>query len=845
MAQNSLANLNVRLGFVFDQKSLTRVERQLRTTGDRLARTGSNISLFISAPLALLGSGAIKAAGEFESLRLAMEATFKNAGRTVEEARAEVEALRKAALAPGLDFPQAVAASIRLQSVGLNAETARTTIQELANAIASTGGTAQNLESVTVQMAQMISKGKVLSQDLRIIQENLPIISDLMLKAFGTANAEKIQELGITGKDFVKGITAEMTKLTRVQGGISNALVNAGSAIKQALAGIGDEIARVFDIGNLSDSFSAALHSIVEGFKGLSDGTKKAIVFFAAFLTAIGPIALALGAINSVGSILVGTWASVAKVVTAAATAFRALNVATQNFLLIGIVTAILALAYNFGLFNTELSAAEKTQRSLNRVQSEAESAISAEKTAIGTLIGVLDSETSSREAKAKALTELKKISPEYFGQLRIENGLVNGLTTAYEAYISNILLAAKAKKAEEGLIRIDEEKNRLIAERVQLSKEAERTARAEADARNAPASFAPGVPGFNAGAAQARLRANEEQVKALDLEAQALFDVSQAYFEASAKVADNTKKIVLNTGSKKDQEKAAKDIAKAEQELIDKELLDLKMLREIEQAWKDEAVAAKKAIADIKAANQNFEPLAPRNQSTVGAPTTISDEQISAFDRERAAHDQLMQDFKDSRIAAAVSIAESVGSVFSAFSDKQRDKELADLETKGAAQLAAAQGNATLQAAIQSDLDAKRAAIEKKSAARQKKFALAEALINTYVAITKAIASAPPPFNIPAIVAASVAGFAQVANIAAHAKGTRDAPGGLSLVGEKGAELINLPRHSQVFPAHQTSSMLKDVGGSAMSLSGEFSVRGSDLILVLDRVQQKQTRQR
>ena len=115
MAQNSLANLNVRLGFVFDQKSLTRVERQLRTTGDRLARTGSNISLFISAPLALLGSGATKAAGEFESLRLAMEATFKNAGRTVEEARAEVEALRKAALAPGLDFSQAVAASIRLR----------------------------------------------------------------------------------------------------------------------------------------------------------------------------------------------------------------------------------------------------------------------------------------------------------------------------------------------------------------------------------------------------------------------------------------------------------------------------------------------------------------------------------------------------------------------------------------------------------------------------------------------------------------------------------------------------------------------------------------------------------
>jgi phage-related tail protein len=103
---------------------------------------------------------------------------------------------------------------------------------------------------------------------------------------------------------------------------------------------------------------------------------------------------------------------------------------------------------------------------------------------------------------------------------------------------------------------------------------------------------------------------------------------------------------------------------------------------------------------------------------------------------------------------------------------------------------------------------------------------------------------AAPVAIAAGTIAAAAIKGI--IGRIGGFAKGTRDAPGGLSLVGEKGAELVNLPRHSQVFPAHQTSSMLKDVGGgSAMSLSGEFSVRGSDLILVLDRVQQKQTRQR
>jgi len=47
-----------------------------------------------------------------------------------------------------------------------------------------------------------------------------------------------------------------------------------------------------------------------------------------------------------------------------------------------------------------------------------------------------------------------------------------------------------------------------------------------------------------------------------------------------------------------------------------------------------------------------------------------------------------------------------------------------------------------------------------------------------------------------------------------AFAVGTRNAPGGMALVGERGPELINLPRGSQVIPAAQTSNMLGGVGG-------------------------------
>jgi uncharacterized membrane protein len=48
-----------------------------------------------------------------------------------------------------------------------------------------------------------------------------------------------------------------------------------------------------------------------------------------------------------------------------------------------------------------------------------------------------------------------------------------------------------------------------------------------------------------------------------------------------------------------------------------------------------------------------------------------------------------------------------------------------------------------------------------------------------------------------------------------AFAVGTRNAPGGIALVGERGPELVSLPGGSQVVPAAQTAAMMGGVGGS------------------------------
>jgi len=54
--------------------------------------------------------------------------------------------------------------------------------------------------------------------------------------------------------------------------------------------------------------------------------------------------------------------------------------------------------------------------------------------------------------------------------------------------------------------------------------------------------------------------------------------------------------------------------------------------------------------------------------------------------------------------------------------------------------------------------------------------------------------------------------------NIPGFARGTNSAPGGLAVVGERGPELVNIPRGSRVIPNHNIGDYVKGVGGSNRS---------------------------
>ncbi len=189
----------------------------------------------------------------------------------------------------------------------------------------------------------------------------------------------------------------------------------------------------------------------------------------------------------------------------------------------------------------------------------------------------------------------------------------------------------------------------------------------------------------------------------------------------------------------------------------------------------------------------------------------------------------------RERSISAAITGFENISAAAGTFYDLQASKENERIENERTSRIerikseyAVLKTNAKTageRMIIEKELQRKIAAInaeaeEKKREAAKGWFtvmkvgSIAAATIKTYEAATTALASAPPPFNYFAAAAVTAAGLANVAQIAAQdipqfATGVRNFEGGLAVVGERGPELVNLPRGSDVINNFESKTII------------------------------------
>ncbi len=287
-AANAFRDRFLTLGSVFQQ------------VGQSVSSLGATLSVALTAPLTALGIIATRNAVTLDSLTRGLTAIVGSA----QEAGVQLARLTEIAKLPGIGFQEAIQGSIRLQAVGFSAEVAERALRQFANAVALTGGGRDELNRITIQLGQLSSKGKVLSQDLRPIIEAGPAIGRALKEAFGTVNAEDIQALGLTSEQFIGQLLDSLEKLPRAAAGAKNTFENFTDAVFRASSAIGTAILPV--LTKLVEFFEPIITGLAQGFASLSPVIQTSIVLFGGLLAAVGPIAFIAGQlVSSVSSLVV------------------------------------------------------------------------------------------------------------------------------------------------------------------------------------------------------------------------------------------------------------------------------------------------------------------------------------------------------------------------------------------------------------------------------------------------------------------------------------------------------------------------------------------------------------
>jgi tape measure domain-containing protein len=160
---------------------------------------------------------------EAEKLQNALKATAGNDFLGMQQ----YEELKKLSSEIGLNMGVAAKATLQLQAAGMSAANAFKTIRTLQNAIGSGGGGSEELGRFIYGLQQLYASPKPLAEELGQLKEALPVTAKLLTQAFGSARAEDLQKLNLSGKQVAETLlkmAEAMPKLERGLGGQIDAI---------------------------------------------------------------------------------------------------------------------------------------------------------------------------------------------------------------------------------------------------------------------------------------------------------------------------------------------------------------------------------------------------------------------------------------------------------------------------------------------------------------------------------------------------------------------------------------------------------------------------------------------
>lgn len=204
--------------------------------------------------------------------------------------------------------------------------------------------------------------------------------------------------------------------------------------------------------------------------------------------------------------------------------------------------------------------------------------------------------------------------------------------------------------------------------------------------------------------------------------------------------------------------------------------------------------------------------------EDTVDLEKELSEKRIEIAEQEKEARKAIMEE-----------LANLMTSIGNAAFDSQKERlnqQLDDLNHYYTTDAEAAKKNKDLKLISEEEMAKRQLEIKRELAKAEKDQALFNAFINMALGVTKALSSAPPPFNIALAAITAAASLVQINAIASRQlpkywKGRKGGKGEYAMIGEQGPEMMWIPQGASIMPAHDS---LRTINGD-MSMMKKWNM--------------------
>lgn len=831
------------------EAALSRADKQLTNFGKQASEIGKSMSTYITAPLTLAGGAAIKLATDFNESMNKVDVSFKDSA-------AEVQAFAKTTLTSfGIAEGTALDMAALFGDMATGMGVATTDAAKLSTSLVGLAGDLASFKNIGIDQVQTALAG-IFTGETESLKRLGIVMTEANVKAYAMAEGIKKSYDEMTQAEKVMlryNYVLSVTKnaqgdFERTGGGAANQMRMFAESLKQVGAQFGQVVLPY--VTAAFKAFNSFLVSVSES----SKATKTIIMVLGGIAAAIGPVLVAVGFLSQN---MISGFTNATKAVKGLWTAMMANPLVAITTLVAGLTAVYLV---QMGVFKDLTD----VQKEVNNLKKESLQSTIKEENELERLTKLAQNQNVSMDERKKAITAINAISPEYLGNITLETVGTDKAKQSMDKYIGSLRQKAMTMAANAKI-------EALSAKKLELQS-------GEADAGSSvlgALAFAYGAATNNAdmlasGAIDRAKRTKQEIVNIEKLIEQyaKMGNIDLNKVDAPTSTAPKAVGGGAGKGAKKTKKDPAEEAKKKAFEESNKyfagEYDKLTALKE-KVGKEDQAIADAQASKYLTDRQKEVENLASIYDQQVAERQRLHQDTTAIDEKYQADKAAMQAKFDDEDLAAMTEKFDATSDIINKFADvdaaNAATKVAAEMERiKMIGQMVADTAGQAFSALGQSIVDSMGfastglegfAQVMMQTLIKLGTMILQQIIMNQASAMAASIAGATQSgaatgpaaiFTTPAFIATAVGGV-----LSAFAAIPKFAAGGIvsgptmGLMGEYPGAKSN---PEVIAPLSKLQGMLdQGNGGGSANVSGEFVLRGQDLVVALQRAEKQRNR--